>query len=42
MKYVGQFVNGVKYGYGTMYFATGHNYTGEFKNGIGDGKGTVY
>jgi len=39
-KYVGDFKNGLKHGYGTLSFTSGLWYQGEFESGMPHGKGT--
>ena len=41
-KYIGQFVNGKREGYGIMYFSKGGKYEGHWKNGLAEGKGIEY
>jgi hypothetical protein len=41
-KYIGQFVNGKREGYGIMYFADGGKYEGNWKKGLAEGKGIEY
>jgi hypothetical protein len=41
-KYIGQFVNGKREGYGIMYFANGGKYEGNWKKGLAEGKGIEY
>ena len=41
-KYIGQFVNGKREGYGIMYFSSGGKYEGHWKNGLAEGKGIEY
>ena len=41
-KYIGQFVNGKREGYGIRYFSKGGKYDGHWKNGLAEGKGIEY
>ncbi|MFT5746157.1 MAG: hypothetical protein ACI9XO_002362 [Paraglaciecola sp.] len=41
-KYVGQFVNGMPDGDGTVHYANGEQYKGEWKNGSFNGRGVLY
>ena len=41
-KYIGQFVNGKREGYGIMYFSNGGKYEGHWKKGLAEGKGIEY
>ena len=41
-KYIGQFVNGKREGYGIMNFSNGGKYEGHWKNGLAEGKGIEY
>jgi hypothetical protein len=39
-RYVGQFKNGKRHGYGTYHFVTGDRFEGEYRNGLREGYGT--
>ena len=40
--YIGQKRNGLKEGYGILFFGNGDKYEGEWKNGLFDGYGILY
>jgi hypothetical protein len=41
-KYIGQFKNGIREGYGIMFFPDGGRYEGNWENGLAHGKGIEY
>ena len=41
-RYVGQVINGLREGEGTIYFNDGARYEGDFKNDKAEGKGIYY
>ena len=41
-RYVGDLINGIREGKGTMYYNNGNKYEGEWKNGLKEGKGILY